>query len=274
MKYLKRKADAFLLNWKSQADRLPLVVKGARQIGKTETIRKFAAENYESVVEINFVAEPKYKAIIKNGFSASEIIKLITLISPEKEFIPGKTLLFFDEIQAFPEIATSLKFFYEDGRFDVICSGSLLGIQYKHIASISVGYKMDYPMHSMDFEEFLWAKGYDASAVDNILAHMLSGRPFADIEHCIYSGLFMDFCVLGGMPNIVSKYIEQGTFQGSLMLQRQLLIDYESDVRKYAEGLDQAKIINVYRSVPAQLAKIPIQSCGERWPFQRLHGLY
>lgn len=103
---------------------------------------------------------------------------------------------------------------------------------------------------------------------------MLSGRPFADIEHCIYSGLFMDFCVLGGMPNIVSKYIEQGTFQGSLMLQRQLLIDYESDVRKYAEGLDQAKIINVYRSVPAQLAKIPIQSCGERWPFQRLHGRY
>ena len=128
MKYLKRKADAFLLNWKSQSDRLPLVVKGARQIGKTETIRKFAAENYESVVEINFVTEPKYKAIIENGYSASEIIKLITLISPEKELIPGKTLLFFDEIQAFPEIATSLKFFYEDGRFDVICSGSLLGI--------------------------------------------------------------------------------------------------------------------------------------------------
>lgn len=255
MKYLKRKADAFLLNWKSQSDRLPLVVKGARQIGKTETIRKFAAENYESVVEINFVTEPKYKAIIENGYSASEIIKLITLISPEKELIPGKTLLFFDEIQAFPEIATSLKFFYEDGRFDVICSGSLLGIQYKHIASISVGYKMDYPMHSMDFEEFLWAKGYGASAVDNILDHMLSGKPFTDIEQRVYSGLFMDFCVLGGMPNIVSKYVEQGTFQGSLMLQRQLLIDYESDVRKYAEGLDQAKIINVYRSVPAQLAK-------------------
>lgn len=255
MRYLRRKADDFLTDWKSQKNRLPIVVKGARQIGKTETIRKFASENYKNVIEINFVTEPKYKAIIDKGFSAEEIIKIITLIDPSKEFISGETLIFFDEIQAFPEIATSLKFFYEDGRFDVICSGSLLGIQYNHIASISVGYKLDYPMHSMDFEEFLWAKGYGKETMEEILEHMLSGEPFSEIEYRIYSDLFLDYCILGGMPNIVSKYIEYGNFQGSLMLQRQLLIDYESDVRKYAEGLDQARIIKTYRSIPAQLAK-------------------
>lgn len=255
MKYLERKADKYLLSWKAQPSRLPLIIKGARQIGKTETIRKFAFENYDHVVEINFVTEPKYKTIIENGFSADEIVKLITLIDPSKKFYAGKTLLFFDEIQDFPEIATSLKFFKEDGQFDVICSGSLLGIQYKHIASISVGYKMDYQMHSLDFEEFLWAKGYCSDTADDILSHMLNGKAFSSLEYDIYSKLFLEFCILGGMPNIVSKYIEQNHFQDSLALQRQLLIDYESDVRKYAEGLDQTKIINVYRSIPAQLAK-------------------
>ena len=113
MKYLERKADKYLLSWKAQPSRLPLIIKGARQIGKTETIRKFAFENYDHVVEINFVTEPKYKTIIENGFSADEIVKLITLIDPSKKFYAGKTLLFFDEIQDFPEIATSLKFFKE-----------------------------------------------------------------------------------------------------------------------------------------------------------------
>lgn len=255
MKYLERKADKYLLAWKEQPNHLPLIIKGARQIGKTETIRKFASENYEHIVEINFVTEPKYKTIIENGFSADEIIKLITFIDPGKQFYAGKTLLFFDEIQDFPEIATSLKFFKEDGRFDVICSGSLLGIQYKRIASISVGYKMDYQMYSLDFEEFLWAKGYGSDIIEDMLSHMLAGKPFSSLEYDIYSKLFLEFCILGGMPNIVSRYIEQNHFQDSLSLQRQLLIDYESDVRKYAEGLEQTKIINVYRSIPAQLAK-------------------
>ena len=135
-------------------------MSGARQIGKTETIRKFANENYESFVEINFVTEPKYKSIIEDGYSVDSIIRIISRIDPNKNFLPGRTLIFFDEIQDNPDIATSLKFFREDGRFDVICSGSLLGIQYRRIASISVGNKEDYRMHSMDFEEFLWAKGY------------------------------------------------------------------------------------------------------------------
>jgi len=138
--YLKRKIDTYLMNWKNNEDRKPLIVKGPRQIGKTESIRKFAETNYKSVVEINFVTSEKYKQITVDGYSAESVIKNISLIAPSHKFIPGETLIFFDEIQEYPEIATSLKFFSIDGRFDVICSGSLLGINYKRIESNSVGF--------------------------------------------------------------------------------------------------------------------------------------
>ena len=255
MSYLVRKADNFLLEWKSNSDRYPLIIKGARQVGKTETIRKFAQANYKNVIEINFITEPVYKSIIEEGFSTDSITKLISRIDPSKHFSAEDTLIFFDEIQDFPEIATSLKFFKEDGRFDVICSGSLLGVQYHRIASISVGYKMDYQMYSMDFEEFLWAKGYSEDTMNDMTSHMLTQTPFSSTEHNIFSNLFIEYCILGGMPAIVSNYISKGTFEGSLDLQKQLLIDYENDIIKYAEGLDKAKILSVYRSIPAQLAK-------------------
>lgn len=142
-----------------------------------------------------------------------------------------------------------------DGRYDVICSGSMLGINYKKIHSNSVGNKMDYEMFSMDFEEFLWAKGYGEEQVADILAHMIKGKPFSETELNVYKSLFLDYCVLGGMPDVVKGYIETGTFSESLEIQGQIRLDYEEDVRKYAEGLDQTKIISVYRSIPAQLAK-------------------
>lgn len=255
MSYLIRKADTFLKEWKSNPDRYPLIIKGARQVGKTETIREFAKSHYKNLVEINFITEPAYKTIIEEGFSADNITRLISRIDPTKHFESGDTLIFFDEIQDFPEIATSLKFFKEDGNYDVICSGSLLGVQYHRIASISVGYKTDYQMYSMDFEEFLLAKGYSAEAIDDMLDHMLSAKAFSDTEQVKYSNLFLEYCILGGMPAIVSNYIKKGTFEGSLALQRQLLTDYENDIIKYADGLDKAKILNVYRSIPAQLSK-------------------
>ena len=255
MSYLVRKADTFLLEWKNSSERKPLIIKGARQVGKTETIREFAKKNYKNVVEINFITEPSYKAIIGEGFSADSIVKLISRIDPTKHFKEHETLIFFDEIQDFPEIATSLKFFKENGKYDVICSGSLLGVQYHRIASISVGYKMDYQMYSMDFEEFLWAKGYSGETISDMLFHMLDGKAFSEAEYSTFSNLFLEYCILGGMPAIVSNYIEKGTFEGSLALQRQLLVDYENDIVKYAEGLDKAKILSVYRSIPAQLAK-------------------
>lgn len=255
MGYLARKTDVFLQEWKKNPDRYPLIIKGARQVGKTETIRRFAKENYKNVIEINFITEPVYKVIIEEGFSADNITKLISRIDPSKHFDAGETLLFFDEIQDFPEIVTALKFFKEDGRYDIICSGSLLGVQYHRIASISVGYKTDYQMYSMDFEEFLWAKGYEEETISDMLCHMLSGTLFSEAEQRIFSNLFLEYCILGGMPAIVSSYMESGTFEGSLALQHQLLTDYENDIVKYAEGLDKAKILSVYRSVPAQLAK-------------------
>ena len=134
-------------------------------------------------------------------------------------------------------------------------SGSLLGVQYQRIASISVGYKTDYQMYSMDFEEFLWAKGYSEEAISDMLCHMLEGVAFSEAEQMIFSTLFLEYCILGGMPAIVSSYIERETFEGSLDLQHQLLVDYENDIVKYAQGLDKAKILSVYRSIPAQLAK-------------------
>lgn len=253
--YLRRKIDSFLQKWKDDEERKPLIVRGSRQVGKTESINHFARQNYESIIEINFIRDEKYKGIITDGYEAAAIIKNISLIDPAKQFIPGKTLIFFDEITDFPEIATSLKFFHLDGRFDVICSGSMLGINYKRIESNSVGYKTDYHMHSMDYEEFLWARGYDDAAVDGVLQHMLEEKPFSELEMKVWYDLFLDFCVLGGMPAVVAEFIRKGTFEGSLQTQRQLIADYREDIRKYAEGMDQTRITNVFNRIAPQLAK-------------------
>ena len=252
--YLKRKIDDFLMGWKNNSDKKPLIIRGPRQVGKTESVRKFASENYGQVVEINFIEEPKYKIITESGYSTNEIIKSISLLDNSKKFVPNETLIFFDEIQDFPEIATALKFFCMDGRFDVICSGSMLGINYNRIESNSVGYKADYTMYSMDFEEFLWTKGYD-SAADEILEHMNLLKPFSTVEMNVYNSLFLDYCILGGMPAVVRQYIEKGTFEGILDVQRQLLKDYQEDIKKYADGVDKTRILNIFRHIPVQLAK-------------------
>ncbi len=255
MVYLKRKIDDFLRVWKDTADRKPVIVRGPRQVGKTESIRKFGLENYEHFIEINFVEEPKYKLIAADGYKTDDLIKNISRIDPSKEFEEGKTLIFFDELQEFPEIATALKFFCIDGRFDVICSGSMLGIHYSRIESNSVGYKTDYEMYSLDFEEFLWANRYEAAFTEELLTHMVDLVPFNEVEMSVCSGLFLDYCILGVMAAIVREYIVKGTFEGSLSTQRQLLADYEEDVRKYADGMDQTRILNVFRQIPVQLAK-------------------
>lgn len=253
--YLRRKIDKYLHSWRKEANRKPLIIKGPRQVGKTESIRHFAAEAYQSIIYINFVEEPKYKFITENGYKTDDIIRNISRIDPSKHFEPGKTLIFFDELQEYPEIATALKFFKIDGRFDVICSGSLLGISYKRIESNSVGYKTDYYMHSMDFEEFLWAKGYDRIVIEEMLWHMETELPFPEAIMKTYSNLFLDYCILGGMPAVVREYIQNGTFEGTLDIQRQLLEDYKEDIRKYADGMDQARILNVFEQIPIQLAK-------------------
>lgn len=252
--YLKRKLDDFLLEWKKSADRKPLIVKGARQIGKTESIKHFAA-NYENFVNINFVLEKKYKTICEDGYTVQDVIRNISRIDSEKKFVPGKTLILFDEIQDYPEIATSLKSFCIDRQFDVICCGSMLGINYKRIESNSVGYKSEFQMQSMDFEEFLWAMGYGSDVVGDLLSHMRSVTPFNQTDMNVFGSLFMDYCLLGGMPEVVRSFVEKGTFEGTLALQRSLIADYKEDIKKYVEGIDKTRVLNVFNSIPVQLAK-------------------
>ena len=253
--YYRRKIDLFLENWHCDSDRLPLIIRGARQVGKTEAIRHFSRSFYPYSVEINFVEEPQYKTILEEGLSPESIIKLISRINPEFHFVPGKTLLFFDEIQAFPEVAAALKFFRQDGRYDVICSGSLLGIHYKKVSSHSVGYKTDYEMRSFDFEEFMWALGYSDDIADDMLSHMKNVQPFSTAEMTKFSSLFLDYILVGGMPAVVRDFVQNKTFERTLKLQNQLLTDYQEDIRKYAEGLDQMRIQAVFHHIAPQLAK-------------------
>lgn len=252
---LKRKIDKYLTDWKNKPDRKPLIIKGARQIGKTRSVEWFAGQNYASVIEINFIEQKKYREIFNDGFEVDAILKNISLLNPELKFIPGNTIFFFDELQACPNCATSLKFFKLDGRFDVICSGSLMGISYNEIESNSVGYKEDYEMHSMDFEEFLWAMGYNDEFTADLLSHMLDVRPLSELQMDTLMSLFRDYVIIGGMPEVVSTYVRNKNFSGTLDIQRQLLKDYEEDITKYVEGLDKAKVKAVYNHISTFLAK-------------------
>ena len=253
--YLARKFDTTLLEWKSRDDRLPLLIEGARQIGKSECVKHFADGRYESFVEINFVERPEFKDIIRDGYSVQSIIRNISQIEPSFRFIPGNTLIFFDELQEFPEVATSLKFFAQNPDYDVICSGSLLGINIKRIKSLSVGYQEQLTMRSMDFEEFLWARGYRSEQFGDILDQILAAKTINPAVADAYSRLFLDFCALGGMPEVVESYFTRGTFEKVPQIQSRLLADYHADIRKYAEGLDPVRITNVFDSIAPQLAK-------------------
>ncbi len=251
---LKRKVNDFLLDWKNRPNHLPLIIKGARQIGKTSSIEHFSSQ-YENFVEINFVEEPRYKQIFDDGFSVNDIIKQISFINQSFNFVPGKTLILFDELQACPNCATCLKFFKIDGRFDVICSGSLMGINYKEIESNSVGYKEEYEMSSMDFEEFLWAKGFTAEQIEDLYSHMKNLSPFSELELSVMFDNFREYMVLGGMPAVIKKFVSQNNYSGTLQIQKNLLKDYEEDITKYAQGLDKGKIKNVYNNISVFLAK-------------------
>ena len=255
MEMLERKIDTYLAKWKNALSRKPLIVKGARQIGKTESIRAFGKANYQSVIEINFVLQKKFRTIFNNGYEVDTIIKNISLLEPSWQFIPGKTLIFFDELQKCPDCATSLKSFCQDRRYDVICSGSLMGIYYEEIESNAVGFKEDYEMYSMDFEEFLWAKGYSREQVEDLYKHMIDVQPFSQLEMDTMMDIFCDYMTIGGMPEVVKKYIDQGNFEGTLSLQRQLLKDYEEDITKYASQTDKAKVLAVYNHISTFLAK-------------------
>ena len=255
MDYLKRKIDKFLDEWLISDKKKPLIIKGARQIGKTKTIEEFAKRNNLSLVEINFVLNPEFRDIFDNGYKVDKILENISFKDPSLEFIPGKTLIFFDEIQKCINAATSLKSFKLDGRFDVICSGSLMGLSYKEIESVSTGHKIDYTMYSMDFEEFLWALGYKEGQIENLYECMKNLSPLSETQFNVLLDRFHQYMVLGGMPEVVKLFVDQKNYSGTLALQKQIILDYEEDITKYVEGLDKTKILNVFRKIPVFLGQ-------------------
>lgn len=252
---LKRKIDNFLAQWKAADDRLPLIVKGARQVGKTSSVMAFAHTSYKYVVAVNFALEKKYIHIFDDGYDVESVVRNLSLVNPAFSFVTGKTLIFFDEMQACPACATSLKAFKQDGRYDVICSGSLMGISYREIESVSVGYKEDYEMHSLDFEEFLWAKGYTEEQIAQLLDCMIQTKPLTTMQMEVMTSLFRDYMTIGGMPAVVQRYVHNGNFSGTLRLQQQLLADYEEDITKYAQGMDKGRIKAVYNHITVFLAQ-------------------
>lgn len=255
MDYLKRKIDMFLDEWLISDKKKPLIIKGARQIGKTKTIEEFAKRNNLSLVEINFVLNPEFRDIFDDGYKVDKILENISFKDPSLEFIPGKTLIFFDEIQKCINAATSLKSFKIDGRFDVICSGSLMGLSYKEIESVSTGHKIDYTMYSMDFEEFLWALGYKEEQIESLYECMKNLSPLSETQFNVLLDRFHQYMVLGGMPEVVKLFVDQKNYSGTLALQKQIILDYEEDITKYVEGLDKTKILNVFRKIPVFLGQ-------------------
>ena len=255
MEYLKRKIDKFLDEWLISDKKKPLIIKGARQIGKTKTIEEFAKRNNLSLVEINFVLNPEFRDIFDDGYKVDKILENISFKDPSLEFIPGKTLIFFDEIQKCINAATSLKSFKIDGRFDVICSGSLMGLSYKEIESVSTGHKIDYTMYSMDFEEFLWALGYKEEQIESVYECMKNLSPLSETQFNVLLDRFHQYMVLGGMPEVVKLFVDQKNYSGTLALQKQIILDYEEDITKYVEGLDKTKILNVFRKIPVFLGQ-------------------
>lgn len=253
MNRLRRKIDQYLMDWKNSSNKMPLIIKGARQIGKTNAVKYFGKNNYKTFIEINFVFQPEFKTIFEDGFVVDNIIKNITLKMPGIEINENNTLIFFDEMQECVSVATALKAFREDGRYDVICSGSLMGINYNEIESNSVGNKEDYTMKSMDFEEFLWAKGYNDEQIEDLYKCMLEIKPLSSTQYDVMLSNFKDYMVVGGMPAIVQQFVTNKNFSGILKMQQQILLDYEEDITKYAGGLDKTKILNCYKKIPVFL---------------------
>jgi predicted AAA+ superfamily ATPase len=252
---LKRKIYDDLLSWKAKDDKLCLLVRGARQVGKTFIIELFARENYKHYTFINFDKNPHYKAIFDGDLDASTLIKQISLRVPGAELVPGGTLLFLDEIQNCPRARTALKFLTQDKRFDVIASGSMLGINYKEVPSYPVGYVEHLEMYSLDFEEFLWANGVTPGSVADIKAYFDAKQTVPAAMHERMTELFREYIVVGGMPRVVDEFVNTHNFANVLKLQKAIISDYTDDIAKYAEGAEKAKARACFLSIPKHLSK-------------------
>lgn len=249
---LRRKAYQRLLDWKKEDDRKALCIFGARQIGKTTLIRQFGAENYKNFVEINFVSDSGAAKIFDSALDADTIITNLTAYL-RKPMEPGKTLVFFDEVQECPNVRTAIKFLVEDGRFDYVESGSLLGTRYREIKSYPVGYEEIYRMYPMDFEEFLWANGVQDATIRYLQTCFDDKKQVLPAVHDTLKRLFYSYIVVGGMPDVVQTYVDTHDIGKVVVLQTSLLEQYRQDISQYAVGNDKMKIKTIFDAIPSQL---------------------
>ena len=260
---LKRKFYDRLKCWKENHRCECLLIKGARQIGKTYIVEKFGREQYESFIEFNFVLEPTAAEIFDGSLKSDDLITKISAYIGTRKLIPGRTLIFLDEIQECPNARTALKSFALDGRYDIIASGSLLGIKYRskkrreksEPKSIAVGYERQVTMHSLDFEEFLWAKGILPEVIASLKGYYERREALPDVLNERFSGYLREYMLVGGMPSVVRAYVECGNFGPVQEEQEKILDAYIGDIHKYAEKVDVPKIESCYRAIPRILSK-------------------
>lgn len=249
---LRRRAWDRLLSWKEQKDKKALCIIGARQTGKTTLVRQFAKENYECFAEINFITDPGAVSIFADTLEADTVITNMTAYL-RRPLIPGRTLVLLDEIQECPEARTAIKFLVEDGRFDYIETGSMLGVRYKEVRSYPVGYEEIYRMYPMDIEEFLWANGVQDRTIEYLRDCFEKSVPVSESVHTTLNKLFMSYMVVGGMPQVVNTYVETHDIGRVIENQNEILELYRLDISKYAHGNDKLKIRAVFDSIPSQL---------------------
>ena len=260
----KRKIEKTLLEWKEQSNRKPLVIKGCRQCGKTSSVMAFAKEHYQHVVYLDFHEHREYKAFFAGALDIDTLIMLISAGIKGAKFVAGKTCLVFDEIQDCPSARASLKFFKLDGRFDVICTGSLLGVNgYKtkeelkeeENASIPVGFEQIVTMYPMDFEEWLWANGIEQQHIEYLRDCLQKETPVIEGMHQRMRELLLRYVVVGGMPEVVKTFLETHNMNNVQDVQRGIVETYKSDMLKYALQEDKSRIRECFESIPAQLAR-------------------
>jgi len=251
---LKRKVYDRLLEWKEQnrTKKKALCIIGARQVGKTTLIREFGRLNYENFAEINFVTDENAAKIFSGSLDANMIITNLTAYV-RRPLEPGKTLVLIDEVQQCPDVRTAIKFLVEDGRFDYIESGSLLGVKHNEVKSYPVGFEEIYRMYPMDFEEFLWANGVQQSTIDYLQQCFIDKSPVSQSIHDTMNRLFYSYIVVGGMPQVVATYADTHDIGKVISDQRDILEQYRLDIAQYADGADKIKIKAIFDSIPAQL---------------------
>ena len=255
---LKRKISERLNNWKKDPDKKPLVIKGVRQCGKTYSVLDFARRNYRHVVYINFYENPEYASVFSGSLKVDDLIMYMSaLLGTEAVFEDGQTIIILDEIQHCPNARTSLKFFKTDGRYDVVATGSLLGVigYGDEELSIPVGYEEILEMYPLDFEEFLWANGITEQVIGLLQESLKNVSPVPEPIHIRMKELLLQYTVIGGMPEVVQRFIDTHQISQTLVLQRNILDEYRDDMVKYASGKDKSKIRDCFDSIPKQLAK-------------------